>query len=236
MRFNFATLALATTLLISGTQAGTAPKIESCPALSPRATAATKVTDLRPDDIKVVAALGDSIMAGFAAEGIQGTSIINLKTLNEYRGVSYGGGGDAGAVTVPNFIKKYNPTLKGSSVDEHLIELCYGLLCPPFQYKPAKDVLNAAQSAGLAMNLDHELDYLLPAIKNLPGIDYQNDWKLINMQIGSNDQCASCINALVPLLTPKAYGKHVTDAIERIRTTVPRVLINLSKYFKLQTE
>lgn len=106
------------------------------------------------------------------------------------------------------------------------------------------------------MNLDHELDYLLPAIKNLPGIDYQNDWKLINMQIGSeftyiyknvdvklnnsssmigNDQCASCINALVPLLTPKAYGKHVTDAIERIRTTVPRVLINLSKYFKLQT-
>lgn len=59
MRFNFATLALATTLLISGTQAGTAPNIEGCPALSPRTTAATKVTDLRPDDIKVVAALGD---------------------------------------------------------------------------------------------------------------------------------------------------------------------------------
>lgn len=35
------------------------------------------------------------------------------------------------------------------------------------------------------MNFDHELDYLLPAIKNLPGIDYKNDWKLINMQIGS---------------------------------------------------
>jgi hypothetical protein len=51
--------------------------------------------------------------------------------------------------------------------------------------KPALDVLNAAQSAGLAMNLDHELDYLLPALKNLPGIDYNNDWKLINMQIGS---------------------------------------------------
>jgi phospholipase B1 len=72
-------------------------------------------------------------MAGFAAEGIQGTSIVNIKSLNEYRGVSYGGGGDAGAVTVPNFIKKYSPTLKGSSVEEHLIEVCYGLLCPPFQ-------------------------------------------------------------------------------------------------------
>lgn len=59
MRFNFATLALATTLLICKTQAGTAPKIEGCPALSPRVTAPTKVTDLRPDDIKVIAALGD---------------------------------------------------------------------------------------------------------------------------------------------------------------------------------
>jgi hypothetical protein len=59
MRFNLANLALATTLFISGTQAGTAPKIEGCPALYPRATPATKVTDLRPDDIKVVAALGD---------------------------------------------------------------------------------------------------------------------------------------------------------------------------------
>lgn len=72
-------------------------------------------------------------MAGFAAEGIQGTSIINIKSLDEYRGVSYGAGGNPGAVTVPNFIKKYSPSLKGSSVDEHLVELCYGILCAPFQ-------------------------------------------------------------------------------------------------------
>lgn len=60
MRFTFATLALAaSTLLISSTQAETASSIESCPALKPRASPATKVGDLRPDDIKVVAALGD---------------------------------------------------------------------------------------------------------------------------------------------------------------------------------
>jgi phospholipase B1 len=74
-------------------------------------------------------------MAGFAAEGIQGTSIIDIKSMNEYRGVSYGGGGDAGAVTVPNFIKRYNPKVKGASVDKHLVEICYGMICPPFQCK-----------------------------------------------------------------------------------------------------
>lgn len=72
-------------------------------------------------------------MAGFAAEGIQGPNILTIKSLDEYRGVSYGAGGDPGAVTVPNFIKRYSPALKGSSVAEHLVEICYGLICPPFQ-------------------------------------------------------------------------------------------------------
>lgn len=74
-----------------------------------------------------------SIMAGFAAQGIQDNTIINIKTIMENRGVSYGGGGDAGAVTVPNFIKKYSPKLKGPSVSDHLAEICFGPLCPPLQ-------------------------------------------------------------------------------------------------------
>lgn len=59
MRFHLAALTLATTLFISGTQAGTAPTIEKCPSLTPRSKAATSINDLRPDDIKIVAALGD---------------------------------------------------------------------------------------------------------------------------------------------------------------------------------
>lgn len=72
-------------------------------------------------------------MAGFGAKGIQDGSIINIKSLFEYRGVSYGAGGDSGAITVPNYIKKYSPKLKGPSVSQHLVEICYGPLCPPFQ-------------------------------------------------------------------------------------------------------
>ena len=59
MRFSLAALALAATFLISGSQAITASSIEECPPLKPRSSPATKANDLRPDDIKVVAALGD---------------------------------------------------------------------------------------------------------------------------------------------------------------------------------
>lgn len=77
----------------------------------------------------------NSIMAGFGAKGIQGDSIINIKNLFENRGLSYGAGGDKGAVTVPNFLKKYSPKLKGASVGSHLVEVCYGPICPPLQCK-----------------------------------------------------------------------------------------------------
>ncbi|EPB87680.1 hypothetical protein HMPREF1544_05461 [Mucor circinelloides 1006PhL] len=233
MRFTLTTFAAIAILCVGQTYAATASSIGACPALKPRATAATSVADLRPDDIKVVAALGDSIMAGFAAEGIQGTNIINIKSLYEYRGVSYGGGGDPGADTVPNYFKRYNPSIKGASVDEHLVEICYGIICPPFQYKPLKDVLNAAQSAAMAQNLDSQLDYLITAMKLTPGVNFKNDWKFINLQIGSNDQCASCIDTVFPLLTPEKYGQHVTAAVERIRKNIPRVIVNLIGTFNV---
>jgi uncharacterized SAM-binding protein YcdF (DUF218 family) len=59
MYVNWTSLTLVAALLISASQALTAPTITGCPALKPRSAPAKHVTDLRPDDIKVVAALGD---------------------------------------------------------------------------------------------------------------------------------------------------------------------------------
>jgi len=69
-----------------------------------------------PQDIKVVMAMGDSITAGFGILGLDGG-------LDEYRGLSGPIGGDTDAVTIPNFIKYYNPTVIGASVGQHLFEL-----------------------------------------------------------------------------------------------------------------
>lgn len=81
----------------------------------------------------------------------------------------------------------------------------------------------------MAPNLDHELDYLISEMKILPGVDFNNDWKFINVQIGSNDQCASCIDSVIDYLTVSDYGTHMTAAVERIRNEIPKVIVNLSK-------
>ena len=96
----------------------------------------------------------------------------------------------------------------------------------------------------------YRLTYVLfQALKLYPGINYKNDWKLINIQIGSklsdcclpksyssfscwikdNDQCASCIDEFIEVLTPRKFGQHVDAAVSRIKKDVPRVLVNLSK-------
>ena len=47
-------------------------------------------------------------------------------------------------------------------------QLCYGLLCPPFQYEPEKDVFNAAQSGAMAPNLvTHEFSYLIDQVRSV---------------------------------------------------------------------
>lgn len=62
--------------------------------------------------------------------------------------------------------------------------------------------------------------------------NYENDWKMITIQIGSNDQCASCGGVIEDHVTPDAYGNYVEAAIERIRTEIPKVVVNLCKYMQ----
>lgn len=97
-----------------------------CPFLPPRKNPATSVHDLRPDDIRVVMGLGDSVMAAFAAKGIQDGTFFTMANLHEDRGVSFAMGGDPNTVTVPNILHYYSYHLVGSSVGSHLISICFG--------------------------------------------------------------------------------------------------------------
>lgn len=63
-----------------------------CPALLPRTTPVQNVHDLRPDDIRIVIGIGDSVMAAFAAKGVQNT-FFNMENLYENRGISFAMGG-----------------------------------------------------------------------------------------------------------------------------------------------
>ncbi|KAI8147358.1 hypothetical protein BJV82DRAFT_575349 [Fennellomyces sp. T-0311] len=201
--------------------------ISDCPALAPRNSTPTDVTDVRIDDIKVIAAMGDSIMAGFGMMG----SGSGLDSMTEYRGQSYGIGGDANALTVATFTKQFSPDLVGPSTGERLVSLCAGGFCSPtFTYR-TNDRLNAAVSGSTAKYLDSQLTYIISKMKSLAD-DYENDWKLINIQIGSNDQCASCGTSAYDM-TATRYGNYVSEAVARIKQNIPKVIVNLMGTFRV---
>ncbi|CAG8794772.1 12065_t:CDS:2, partial [Gigaspora rosea] len=166
--------------------------IALCPPLTPRISPPANVHDLRPDDIKMIMALGDSITAGFLANAVCDENNTTMK-LHEYRGVSYAMGGDIGAVSIANFFKHYSPELKGASLGYHLVEVCYGVICPPKQYKPEQDQMNAAQSGSLAKNLDYQI-------------------------IQRHET---------------TFEDYVYDALEKIRTNIPNVIVNIVGNFNV---
>ncbi|KAI7882453.1 hypothetical protein K492DRAFT_160574 [Lichtheimia hyalospora FSU 10163] len=193
----------------------TASTIGDCPSLAPRSSSPTSIHDLRPDDIKVVGALGDSIMAGFALMGIdeEGSGILNISAITEYRGHSWAIGGDNGAVTMANFVKRYSSSLQGPSVGSHLAEICNGLFC--------LDFISKYRTMGLV------------TAHSMKNINFNDDWKMITIQIGSNDQCASCLSPWKSEVTAEKFGSYVEKAVERIQKSIPRTIVNLVGSFKV---
>lgn len=80
------------------------------------------------------------------------------------------------------------------------------------QYRPAEDVLNAAQSGAMVMNLyTHEFNYLLKMLKSNPNINMEEDWKLLTIFIGANDLCGSCDNNT--FLHPGMNNNETTNSV-----------------------
>ncbi|ORE15083.1 hypothetical protein BCV71DRAFT_186087 [Rhizopus microsporus] len=226
-------LPLVTTLPVDPIVNISVPLDIGCPLLKPRSTPAQSVHDLRPDDIKIVAGLGDSVMAGFAAKGVQ-ERFLNIQNLYENRGVSFALGGDPDTITMPNILHYYSHNLYGASVGDHLISICFGnQICPKGQYREDIDILNAAQSGARSLNLDHELDYIMDVLQKAYDDNKvkPTDWKLITIFIGSNDICHSCTE---PTSLPVSFAANVQTAIERIRKSMSHVLVQIIGIMKVQ--
>eukprot|EP01135_Chromosphaera_perkinsii_P007275 Nk52_evm83s745 gene=Nk52_evmTU83s745 len=148
-----------------------------CPQLPASSSQAIpdSVFELRPQDIRVTMALGDSITAGF---GTLGKSKHLFHNLYENRGSSFSIGdgnipkeflhpNNTGVMhTIPTLLKHYaqvneKPFLPvGVSRGEHVLELCYGKICPS-QYRPSYDRLNSAMSGAMVGDIrKKELPYL----------------------------------------------------------------------------
>uniref|UniRef100_A0A914DIZ3 Uncharacterized protein n=1 Tax=Acrobeloides nanus TaxID=290746 RepID=A0A914DIZ3_9BILA len=81
--------------------------------MAPSKVKPTNVHSVRPADINLVMALGDSLTA---ANGADATDIIQVAL--QYRGLAFLAGGDKGLdkhITIPNILQKYNPNVFGQS-------------------------------------------------------------------------------------------------------------------------
>lgn len=166
--------------------------------------------NLSPFDIKVIAAMGDSVTAG---TGIKANTVIGLLIQN--RGLSWSVGGDgtiAEHETLANIIKKYNPEVTGYSTGEG-----------PVWFANAR--LNVAEPGDKSENMPGQADSLISKMKADKSFDFENDWKLVTIFIGGNDLCDYCDDTNT--FSPENYVKNVQTALDKLHAEVPKVFVNL---------
>ena len=172
---------------------------------------ATNVDELKPSDVEVVAAIGDSMTAAMFAKvkNVLGLlpGLIDKHSL-EYRGVSWSIGGDEGATTLPNLIKHYNPNLQGYSVKKG-------------KEGSKNAAYNFAVSGAVASDLLEQATNLVDRIKS----DKLNGkWKVVTLFIGGNDLCAMCDDTNT--FSAENFYTHILAAIQKL-TELDKVYINL---------
>ncbi|CAH2256086.1 phospholipase B1, membrane-associated [Pelobates cultripes] len=174
----------------------------------------TSVHKLRPGDIKVIGALGDSLTAAFGAKA---TGLVNLAT--EWRGVSWSIGGDGTLetyTTLPNIFKKFNPNIKGFSTGTGR----------------TNQMFNVAVSGAKAENMTSQARRLVDSMKESSEIHFSEDWKVITIFIGGNDLCQYCHNRNRYSL--QNHVKHIKDTLEIFYREIPRVFVNLVEIMEVQ--
>jgi len=173
---------------------------------------ATSVHRLRPSDIGIVGALGDSLTAAFGAKAY---TLLDL--FIEYRDISFSIGGEDTVekyITLPNVIKKFNPKLIGFSTGDST----YGITYPSEQ-------LNVAVSGSTNYDLKHQAERLVEKLVNGKKYDFYNTWKVVTLFIGGNDLCACCRK--LEKYKPDKFIKGVREALDVLHENIPKILVNV---------
>ncbi|XP_067009243.2 uncharacterized protein [Anabrus simplex] len=172
----------------------------------------TSVHRLRPGDVKVIGALGDSLTA---ANGAMAYS--EEETRLNYRGVSAMAGGQGNwrmYLTLPNILKEFNPKLLGYAL---------GAL----DASSPISGLNVAQNGALDDELLYQAKFLVRKMKADSYIDIQNDWKVLNILIGGNDLCNEYCYTESDKDSPEGHRKQLENTLDFLQRNLPRTFVNL---------
>uniref|UniRef100_A0A1A9Z4C2 Triacylglycerol lipase n=1 Tax=Glossina pallidipes TaxID=7398 RepID=A0A1A9Z4C2_GLOPL len=172
----------------------------------------TTVDRLRPGDIDVVAAIGDSLSSG---NGALSQHILHLVT--EFRGLSFSGGGAANwrkYLTLPNILKVFNPNLYGYATDSRLAI-------------DKSAYLNIAEPIMMSRDLEYQSRVLIARMRQDPHIDMERHWKLLTIFVGNNDFCTDFCHYDNKTIFLRNHEKDLLNAFRLLKANVPRLLVNL---------
>ncbi|XP_033121044.1 phospholipase B1, membrane-associated-like [Anneissia japonica] len=181
-----------------------------CNALTPSDVVPENVHLLRPADIKVIGAMGDSLTAANGA----GACFLPQLAL-EYRGKSFSHGGDKTFARVPslaNILKQFNPDLKGYGVETG-------------RWNSSNAGMNVGFPGDVSSDMPTQAERLVAKMKRDPDIDFYNDWKLVTLFIGANDICDWCKDTA--LYHPQVYVDNIMQSLRILQKKLPRTLVNV---------
>merc|ERR1711962_1973403 len=169
-------------------------------------------------DVKVVAAMGDSLTAGRGAQ----LGIIGL--LMDFRGSSWSIGGNSGKWTsnlntLPNILRNYNPNI-------------YGFATGSGDRDNSNAHLNVAKSGDESKHMLEQAVMLTQRMKSDKNIDFDNDWKVITVFIGGNDLCDSCTKPVE--FSAEMYRANLRAALDYLHDHVPRAFVNLVEVLNVE--
>ena len=119
--------------------------------------------------------------------------------------------------TLPNILRQYNPDLYGYSTGETPSEDFLDL---------PNTRLNVAMSGDYTSDMLGQAQELVSRMRDSDEVDFQNDWKLVTIFIGSNDVCLFCTNDSLSG-DPDVWTQNVADALDYLQDNLPRTFVNL---------
>ncbi|XP_058470135.1 phospholipase B1, membrane-associated [Solea solea] len=192
-----------------------------CPDMSPSPSVPSSVEFVKAADIKVIAALGDSLTTGIGANA---TTVLGIPI--EFRHVSWSIGGYGSVqdvITLANIIKLFNPNLVGAASGRTI----HGM-----QAHISATGFNLAVTGHNTFNLPGQTRHLIDTLRDYEDVNFEEDWKLLTILIGMNDICDYCKDKA--LYSVDNFVHYMTVSLEMLMNEVPRMIVNVVQILPMQ--
>ncbi|XP_077566469.1 phospholipase B1, membrane-associated isoform X1 [Stigmatopora nigra] len=192
-----------------------------CPDMSPSHSTPSSVELVKAGDIKVVAALGDSLTT---AIGANATTVLGIPI--EFRHLSWSIGGFGSyqdVITLPNILKLFNPRVLGAARGKTI----HGM-----EAQLAETGLNLAVTGQNTFNLPDQTRHLIDTLRSYEGLNFEKDWKLLTILMGMNDICDYCKDKA--LFSADNFIHYMAVSLEMLRNEVPRMIVNVVQILPMQ--